>query len=157
MSIRALGSCALLAACLAATPAPAAELPPDAEEVAKHLEFLGYQVTRKPDRLEAAHDQHVNLGVQGLKGGTLLIAFLATEDAAKDPARRGEILELVNGFNKNSTLVIFFLDADGDLGASAWQPGGYDKATFGALIDRWNIDIREAIQSDPERSRALLR
>jgi hypothetical protein len=157
MALRTIGTALVLAASLLAVPAPAGELPPDSEEVAKHLEFLGYRVTRKPDRLEAEHDQHMNLAVQGHKGGTLLISFLATEDAAKDPARRGEILELVNDFNRNSTLVIFFLDSDGDLGVSAWQPGGYDKAAFGALLDRWNIDIREAVQRDPERSRALLR
>lgn len=88
---------------------------------------------------------------------TLFVTFLTTEDAAKAPGRRHQVLELVNSFNNESVLVNFFLDEDGDLGASAWYPGPYDKAIFGALVDRWNSDIKEALQRDPEKSRALIR
>jgi len=140
----------------AAGPA-AAELPPDVDAVAEHMAFLGYQCQRKDDRLECQHPQNVNMAVRGLQGGTLLIAFLLAEDAAKAPDKRLEVLEQVNTMNANSTTVIFFVDKDGDLGASTWFPGRYDKATFGQMMERWNTDIREALQRDPERSRALLR
>lgn len=147
---------AILALGLAGAPA-SAELPPDVDAVNEHMAFLGYQCERLPDRLQCTHPQNVNTQVRGLQGGTLLIAFLVAEDAAKAPDKRLEVLELVNTMNANSTTVIFFVDKDGDLGASTWFPGRYDKATFGQLIERWNTDIREALQRDPERSRALLR
>jgi hypothetical protein len=156
MLLRAL---ALLALSGLAWPAPpaAADPPPDVDAVAEHMGFLGYQCQRKDDRLECQHPQNVNVAVRGLQGGTLLISYLRAEDAAKAPERRLEVLELVNTMNANSTSVIFFVDQDGDLGASSWFPGRYDKATFGQMMERWNTDIREALQRDPERSRALLR
>jgi hypothetical protein len=134
-----------------------ADLPPDVDAVAQHMAFLGYQCERLPDRLECKHPQNVNMQVRGLQGGTLLITYLAAEDAAKAPDKRLSVLELVNTMNANSTTVIFFVDKDGDLGASTWFPGAYDKATFGQMLERWNTDIREAVQRDPEGSRALLR
>jgi hypothetical protein len=148
---------ALALALLAAAPFASAEELKDADAIVKHLEFFGYTVERKPDHLQASHPQNVNFNVKPLRGGTLFITFFSTEDAAKDPAQRAGVLELVNAFNVNSVLVNFFIDADGDLGASAWFPGAYDKTTFGALVDRWNSDIKEALQRDPEKSRALIR
>lgn len=147
----------VLACLLGPVPPSSAELPPDVDRVAEHMAFLGYRCERKEDRLECQHAQNVNMAVRGLQGGTLLIAFLLTEDAAKAPDRREDVLELVNTMNANSTSVIFFIDKDGDLGASTWFPGRYDKTTFGQVMERWNTDIREALQRDPERSRALLR
>jgi hypothetical protein len=146
-----------VAALAGAAPPAAADLPPDVDAVAEHMGFLGYRCERVPDRLQCEHPQNVNTQLRGLQGGTLLIAFLAAEDAAKAPERRLEVLELVNTMNANSTSVIFFVDKDGDLGASTWFPGRYEKAHFGQMLERWNTDIREALQRDPERSRALLR
>ena len=148
-----------LAAGLAVVIAAAAhaEPLPDADAITKHLEFFGYTVAAKDDgHLECQHPQLVNFNVKPLRGGTLFVTFFATEPDAKKPERRKDVLELVNEFNANSVLVNFFIDADGDLGASAWFPGRYDKPTFGALVDRWNADIREALQRDPERSKALI-
>ncbi|HSJ95517.1 MAG TPA: YbjN domain-containing protein [Myxococcota bacterium] len=154
--VPALAFAVMICALLVGAPA-FAELPPDVDAVAEHMAFLGYQCERKEDRLECQHAQNVNTAVRGLQGGTLLIAFLIAEDAAKAPDKRLEMLELVNTMNANSTTVIFFLDEDGDLGASTWFPSRYDKATFGRILERWNTDIREALQRDPVRSRALLR
>jgi hypothetical protein len=156
MRLRPLFACALAAAALAATPA-AAEPPPDVDAVAGHLALLGYQCQRKADRLDCQHAQNVNMSVRGLQGGLLFISFLATEDAAKTPEQRAGVLDFVNTMNANSTMVIFFIDKDGDLGASAWSPARYDRTTFGQLIERWNTDIREALQRDPDRARALIR
>jgi hypothetical protein len=141
---------------VAASPA-AAQLPPDVDAVAEHLALLGYQCERKPDGLQCRHEQNVNTNVRGVQGGTLLITYFATEDAAKAPERRLGVLELVNTMNANSASVIFFIDGDGDLGASTWFPGRYDKTRFGQIVERWNTDLREALQRDPEASRALIR
>ena len=73
------------------------------------------------------------------------------------PDARAGVLDFVNTMNANSTMVIFFIDKEGDLGASAWTPARYDRLTFGRLVERWNTDIREALQRDPERARALIR
>ena len=146
----------LLALCTVAA-AVRAEPLPDVDAIVKHLEFFGYDVGKKDDgHLECTHAQLVNFNVKPLRGGTLFVTFFSTEPDAKKPERRKDVLELVNEYNQNSVLVNFFIDGDGDLGASAWFPGRYDKATFGALVDRWNADIREALQRDPERSRALI-
>jgi len=150
----ALASLALIP--LLAAPA-AAELPPDADAVAEHMAFLGYQCDRSPSGLQCRHDQHVNVNVRGIQGGTLLVTYFATEDAAKAPERRLGVLELVNTMNAHSASVIFFIDDDGDLGASTWFPGGYEKTRFGQIVERWNLDIREALQRDPEASKALIR
>jgi hypothetical protein len=148
----ALFACALLAAGSAA-----AELPPDVDAVAEHMGFLGYQCERTEAALQCRHAQHVNTQLRTVQGGTLMITYFATEDASKAPEKRLEVLELVNAMNANSASVIFFIDADGDLGASTWFPGGYEKARFGKIVERWNLDLREALQRDPERSRALIR
>lgn len=138
--------------------AAAAEELADAKAITEHLQFFGYTVEAKEEgRLEASHPQNVNFNVKPLRGGTLFITYFPTEDDAKSPARRQDVLELINDFNLNSVLVNFFFDGDGDLGASAWYPGAYEKATFGALVDRWNSDIKEALQRNPEKSKALLR
>lgn len=135
----------------------AAELPADADAIAEHMGFLGYQCERKPDAVHCTHPQLVNTNVRGLAGGTMLITYFATEDAAKRPEARLGVLEFVNTMNANSGSVIFFIDAEGDLGASTWFAGGYDKARFGQTLERWNTDLRDALQRDPERSRALIR
>lgn len=147
-------------ACVALATAPLAaraEELADADTIAKHLEFFGYKVVAKEGHLEAEHPQNVNFNVKPLRGGTLFLTYFPTEDATRSAAGRKDALELVNEFNLNSVLVNFFIDKDGDLGASAWFPARYEKATFGALVERWNSDIQEAFQRDPERTRALLR
>lgn len=153
-----LRSCSMAALLvLAMAVAVHAEPLPDIDAIANHLEFHGYEVTKTSEgHLECKHAQLVNFNVKPLRGGTLFVTFFTTEAESKSPARRKDVLELVNEFNQNSVLVNFFVDADGDLGASAWFPGKYDKPTFGALVDRWNSDIREALQRNPERSRALI-
>jgi Putative bacterial sensory transduction regulator len=143
---------------LAAAPLTArAEELADSDTIAKHLEFFGYKVVAKDGDLQAEHPQNANFSVKPLRGGTLFLTYFPTEDATRSAAGRKDTLELVNDFNQNSVLVNFFIDKDGDLGASAWFPGRYEKATFGALVERWNSDIQEAFQRDPERTRALLR
>ena len=144
-------------AALVATAPASAELPANADAIREHLAFFGYTVTPKEDRLEAAHPQNVNFNVRALRGGTLFITYFPIEDDAKKPENRASVLDLVNTFNENAVLVNFFIDKDGDLGASAWYPGPYQKEVFGALVDRWNSDIKEALQRDPEKSRALLK
>jgi len=155
MRLRSILACAVLACALSA---PAAAEPlPDADAVAEHLSLLGYQCQRKAERLDCQHAQNVNMSVRGLQGGLLFISFLATEESSKAPEQRAGVLDFVNTMNANSTMVIFFIDKEGDLGASAWSPASYDRLTFGRLIERWNTDIREALQRDPERARALIR
>lgn len=135
----------------------AAELPADADAIAEHMAFLGYQCERKPDAIHCTHPQLVNTNVRGLGGGTMLVTYFATEDTAKKPEARLGVLELVNTMNANSASVIFFIDGEGDLGASTWFPGRYDMGRFGQTLERWNTDLRDALQRDPERSRALIR
>jgi hypothetical protein len=148
----------LVFAALAAAPLSArAEELADADTIAKHLEFFGYKVVTKDGGIQAEHPQNVNFSVKPLRGGTLFLTYFPTEDATRSAAGRKDTLELVNDFNQNSVLTNFYIDKDGDLGASAWFPGRYEKATFGALVERWNSDIQEAFQRDPERTRALLR
>lgn len=147
----------LLVACVLLAPLGARSEPlADAEAIAKHLEFFGYTVERAPDAVRATHPQNANFQVKPLRGGTLFVTFITTEAEAKSPAKRAEVLEWVNDLNNHSVLVNFFVDKDGDLGASAWYPGPYEKTTFGALVDRWNSDIKESLQRDPERTRALI-
>lgn len=146
----------LAIALLVAAPV-SAELPADVDAITKHLEFFGYKVANKGDHLEAEHPQNVNFNVRAIRGGTIFITYFPTEDDAKKPENRQSVLELINGFNENSVLVNFFIDKDGDLGASAWYPGPYQKEVFGLLVDRWNSDVKENLQRDPEKSKALLR
>lgn len=141
---------------VAIAPIAFAEELADADVIAKHLEFFGYTVERSPEGLKATHPQNMNFMVKPLRGGTLFITYITTEADAKKPENRAGVLDFVNEFNNNSVLVNFYLDKDGDLGASAWYPGPYEKTTFGALVDRWNSDIKEALQRDPERSKALI-
>ncbi len=132
----------------------AGELPPHANEIQNHLEFLGYEVSRQDDSILAIHEERPNVQIRSANGGTLLLSYWQANDYAR--AHRAEFLELVNYFNVNATTATFYIDGDGDLGFSGWFIGDYDKMRFAQFLERWNRDWADLVQRDLARAQKFL-
>lgn len=141
-----------LLACAGAT--RASEVPDQAGEMQTHLEFLGYEVSRKEDAILAMHEVKPSFQIRKVNGGTIFISYWQTNVYAR--AHRTEFLELVNDFNASATTATFYIDADGDLGFSAWFNGDYEKMRFAQFVERWNRDWDDSIQRDFERAQKFL-
>lgn len=134
-----LGRCLLGVLLLAATlPVVAAE-PEDADNVIKHLEFLGYEVTRKDEQLNARHEKHSNVSLKRYAGGILLTAYYTGN--AHSRANRLDFLELVNRFNTDAVAARYYVDKDGDLTVEGYYPGPYRKDLFGLFMENYNLSM----------------
>ena len=132
----------------------AGELPAHAGQIQNHLEFLGYEVSRKDGSILAIHEERPNLQIRRANGGTLLLSYWQANDYAR--AHRAEFLELANYFNANATTATFYIDDDGDLGFSGWFIGDYEKMRFAQFLERWNRDWADLVQRDFDRAQKFL-
>lgn len=147
---------AVLAGALLACAGPtrASELPEHASEIETHLEYMGYEVSRKQGSILAIHEVKPSFQIRRVNGGTLFISYWQTNVYAR--AHRTEFLELINDFNASATTATFYIDDDGDLGFSAWFNGDYEKMRFAQFVERWNRDWDDSIQRDFERAQKFL-
>ena len=125
-----------LVLCFALAQGALADLPDKADEIGKHLEFLGYTVQPKDDRLIAKHPKYFNFYLKSFAGGILLTAYFTGSEYAKQ--HQGEFYALANELNKGSAVARYYVDQDTDLIIEAWYPGGYERVQFGVFIDGFN-------------------
>lgn len=119
----------------------------DMDQVARHLEFLGYTVsTEQEGRLIATHTSKPNLVARDYKGGCLLTAFFGADTGAK--RKRQGYLETINSLNSPATVARFYADSDGDFATEAFYNYPYDRAAFGRFMDLWDQDFSRVITSD---------
>jgi len=128
----------------AATAAP----PAQAEEIGKHLEFLGYKITIDEDKLEAQHNVYLNFTLRDYRGGMLLTAYFTGNEFSK--THQAEFLEFVNALNLGAAAARYYIDKDGDLLIEGYYPGTYDKANFGAFMDAFNL-TQGQLSADSDR------
>jgi hypothetical protein len=145
---------AILAGALLACATRAGELPRDAGEIETHLEYLGYEVSRRDNSIVAIHGEKPNFQISRANGGTLFVSYWQTNVYAR--AHRTEFLELINDFNAGATTATFYIDDDGDLGFSGWYTGDYEKANFTRFLERWNRDWDDSVARDFERAQKFL-
>lgn len=120
------------------------QLMADSEEVATHLEFLGYEVTESDTNLTAKHETKLDVLLQNYQGGTLLQSFLGVEN------HEDEALPMANLLNTGAAVARFYVDGDGDLAIEAWMPGNYDKGRFATFLVAWDADTVGQIRTHSE-------
>ncbi|HWP03413.1 MAG TPA: hypothetical protein VNL96_08155, partial [Gemmatimonadaceae bacterium] len=119
------------------------------EQMSRHVEFLGYEVTRDDKLVKARHTRKYNLIMKPLAGGVLFTCiFSGSENAHGD---RAGYLELVNALNNRAGVARFYADKDSDLFVEAWHPDHYERGEFGEFMESWDRDCLLLAQSGAER------
>jgi len=127
----------LLVGLLSIPAASTAAPPAKADDVTKHLEFLGYKVTVKSKRMMAKHSKYLNIFLKKYRGGILLTSYFLTSEYGK--ANKDKLLVIVNDLNRGAAASRFYLDKAGDLVIEAYYPGDYSKETFNTFIETYNL------------------
>lgn len=112
------------------------------EQIAGHLEFLGYEVSEDGGVTRALHSRRWNLLMKEYKGGVLFTSFLGGNDFAKRGRNRQAYLEFINTMNHRASVARFYIDDDSDLVMEAFWAGDYDKVNFGEFMELWDADTR---------------
>ncbi len=119
----------------------------DLDQVARHLEFLGYEVSLEEEgRLVARHNAKPNMVARDFKGGCLLTSFFGADRAASH--NRQGYLETINSLNSPATVTRFYADSDNDFATEAFYNYPYDRAAFGRFMELWDQDFARVISSD---------
>ena len=122
----------------------------DFDQIARHLEFLGYEVTEEQEgRLVARHSSKPNLVARDYKGGCLLTAYFGADAGARRD--RLGYLETINNLNSPATVARFYADSDNDFATEAFYNLPYDRAAFGRFMDLWDQDFARVVGSDIAR------
>ena len=111
--------------------------------VAKHLEYLGYQVQLQPDGWTyAVHPVRHNIHLRASELGVRLHCLIWI---GNDVSSREAWLEFVNRANESSTVARFMFgrDAEGTwfVRIRALLSGAYERRPFGLLLDAWHEDL----------------
>ncbi|MEM4234689.1 MAG: hypothetical protein QXU75_06045 [Candidatus Methanomethylicaceae archaeon] len=122
------------------------------EQIANHLQFLGYEVTREEKYVRARHPRKPNLIVQVYPEGILHTAIWATSGNAK--INREGFLEYLNTLNENAKVVRYYADKDLDLFVEGWYTGGYERTNYSRFLELWDADF-EKLAGMPETERYL--
>ncbi len=118
--------------------------PKHASDVMKHLEFLGYDVSMDTKRIKAIHPTYLNIFIRQYRGGMLVTAFFGGSKYGKN--NKDSWLILLNKLNKNATAAKYYIDDDGDMTIEAYYPGEYNKKSFSAFLDAFNLESIQLVQ-----------
>lgn len=109
--------------------------------ICTHMEFLGYEITRRDGgAVTAKHQTHFNVVFKQYGYGILFSAFFGIN--AEGKARKESTSLRCNAFNKEARVARAYLDDDVDLVLEATFPVMYDKAAFGVFLEAFNNDLR---------------
>lgn len=103
------------------------------DDVAKHLEFLGYELDTS-EGLFARHERYPNLRVLEKNGGYLLVAWFGTQGELADK------LSFVNAVNQEAIACRFVIDKDQDFAMEGWYPVEYERTAFARFMEMWHRD-----------------
>ena len=115
------------------------------EQIANHLQFLGYEVTAEANMTRATHPTRFNFFMRPYAGGILFTTIFGCSENAKQD--RLGYLDILNSLNNGAAVARFYADKDSDLLIEAWHPEYYERVQFGAFIEAWDRDIRSAAES----------
>jgi len=125
--------------CTLAYCSPVRAAPPaQADTIAAHLGFFGYETETTDEFLRANHPSNLNIAIKEHRGGVLFLSFLGASAYGKE--NPNELTALANELNVNATVSRSYVDKDGDLALEAWFPGTYEKARFSLFLEEWNKD-----------------
>ena len=140
--VRAIISSSVLTASILLISSHAVAAPPvDADDVIRHLEFGGYQMSTDKDYISAKHPDKPNIILKQFQGGILITNYLQLNDNFKNG--RLEVLSLINDLNNEAVAVRFYIYKDQYLVTEAYYPGRYDKALFSLFLDRYNLSQKQ--------------
>jgi hypothetical protein len=108
------------------------------DQMAEHLQFLGYEIAREGELILAKHPRKLNIVMKPFGDGVLIASIFACADEAKRD-RQG-YLDMINTLNARAVLARFYADEDSDLRMEAWHPNAYDRHTFSAFMELWDHD-----------------
>jgi hypothetical protein len=108
------------------------------DQMANHLQFLGYEVKTEGELRIAKHPKKMNVMLRLNRGGVLFTAINGVKDEAKN--NRGGYLNFINMLNSKASVVRFYADKDSDFFMEAWYPDYYDRTMFGTFIDAWETE-----------------
>lgn len=105
------------------------------DQIAGHLQFLGYETSQDGESMIAKHAQKMNVMFKNLKGGILFMTLMSCQNSAKSD----EIgyLRFINLLNTSAAVVRFYTDKDFYFHIEAWYPKSYEKTEFGIFWDAW--------------------
>jgi hypothetical protein len=127
----------------------------DLEQVATHLQFLGYEIVRREPVMLAKHPKKMNVGIRAFKGGILFQAFNSCKDLANSD--KLGYLNLMNNWNRNAAAARFYADKDNDLCIEAWYPGAYDRERFGLFLEAWEGDSFTLLMGNAQEATKYLK
>ena len=111
--------------------------PENSDDVMKHLEFVGYDVTMDTKAIIAKHPKRSNLRIAKLSGGMVILSYYGLTQYGLN--NMGSLLPIMNDLNKKST-AIKFVTTGKEIRLEAWYPGGYNKKSFSHLLDALEQD-----------------
>jgi len=115
------------------------------DSMANHLEFLGYEITKDPER-NAFRGKHANLAgfrAREMGSGILFTTIFGCNDTAKSDG--AAFLGCINALNEKAVVARFYSDQDPKdlaLYIETWQPNLYEKTVFGNFFEVLQRDIR---------------
>ena len=115
-------------------------------EMISHLEFLGYEITKKegePPMFYLRHSDRTSIVISEDYPGYSFRTFMSVRAEVKN--RHSKYLEFINQLNSRSIVARFHYRENLNLVASSWFPNNYEKTTFGRFMDCWNNDTTEMI------------
>jgi hypothetical protein len=122
--------------------------------VARHLEYLGYDVAHQSDGWHyAVHPVRHNVHFRSLELGVLVHTLIWIGNHAAD---EGAWLEFVNRANESCLLARYMFGRDGEgtyfVRVRALLPGTYERRLFGLLMDAWHQDLAQLRSAPIEES-----
>jgi hypothetical protein len=122
-------------------------VPPDnSGDIAKHLEFLGYQVKVDDHVIQALHParRHFNMVIKKYRGGMLVDTFFRGSDYGK--SHMDAWLTLINKLNKKAAAARYYIDDDGDMIIEGYYPGEYNKQAFATFLDAFDLERSHMVE-----------
>lgn len=117
------------------------------DQIGSHLEYIGYDVEIKEDKVTARHSRYPHLFINIYDDGSSFNTIYPTNRYAK--SNKPELVEVLNKSNCESFAAKFFTFNDpGILLISGWYPGEYEKLSFGKFVMRFNDDIHKAFTTN---------
>ena len=130
-----------------------AKPPENSSDVIKHLEFLGYEVSMNSTRIKAKHSKNLNLLIRKYRGGILATAYFVSSEYGK--SNKSSWLHLINKLNRKAAAARYYLDSDGDMLIEGYYPGDYNKKSFSAFLDAFNLERRHISEVSNEIKKYL--
>lgn len=130
-----------------------AALPDDHVDVAKHLEFMGYDVSIAETHITATHSKEFNLIIKKYREGMLATIYVGSNDYASK--HKDDYLELINKLNESAALARYYIDGDNDFFIEGYYIGEYATKLFTKFIDELNLSREQLSEVGDEFSKYI--